>query len=148
MNSKTVHHMNKARQVVNPNDGSLYNRPLVPLHMQGSRSGMRDGSPGFTRAFVNRRIPPRIQPRTRNVQTGMFRRYLNGTLDVDGAQFHVEEGLRKAQGGIPLTEFEALAVMAVYPERAFVGLTQADVRLKAYLSESEKALLRNRIAGK
>lgn len=148
MDARVVHNMRKARQIgFQSPTGSIWDRPMVPLHLQVKRPPMHQGAPGFTQPRDNRRIPGRIQPDARNVRKGPFRRYLDGRLDIDGAQFHVQEGLRKSQAGIPLTEHEALAVMAVFPDREYRGISKNDVRLKARLSEREKSLLRKRCAG-
>jgi hypothetical protein len=90
----------------------------------------------------NREVQPFIPPTSRNYGTGLFRRYPNGELDYEWAKSVVDEAIRKAKIGLPLQEFDALSLSAVFPEMAFKGLPQSIVDIKARLSTMEKERLR------
>jgi len=77
-----------------------------------------------------------VYPESRTYK-GIFRRYPNGTLDYMWATGQVEEAVRKFGKGIPLTENEALATSAVFPEIEFHGLPKSIVKSKAALTEQE-----------
>ena len=81
-------------------------------------------------------------PASRNYGTGLFRRYPNGELDYEWAKSVVDEAIRKTKNGLPLQEFDALSLSAVFPEVTFKGLPQSIVDIKARLSTMEKEKLR------
>lgn len=73
---------------------------------------------------------------------GLFRRYPSGQIDVKYASYVVEQALRKSYMGIPLTENEALACSAVFPDMKFQDVTPSMVTRKAPLSKSESSAIR------
>jgi len=109
------------------------NLTRIPLNMRAPK----------TQWPVENRASHLIVPEsTRNIGSRLFRRYHNGRLDMGWAKGIVREALFKSSRGIPLTELEACAVSAVYPEIRFEGLPKAIVDIKARLSQSEADSLR------
>jgi len=90
----------------------------------------------------NRDVEPFIPSPSRNYGTGLFRRYPNGDLDFEWAKSVVDEAIRKSKIGLPLQEFDALSLSAVFPEITFKGLPAQIVDIKARLSKAEKEKLR------
>ena len=80
---------------------------------------------------------------SRNYGTGLFRRYPDGTIDLNYAKGYVEDAKRKLEKGIPLQELEAVALSAVYPNVHFDGLPKSVVNIKGRLTSQEAESIRH-----
>ena len=92
----------------------------------------------------NRQLQPSMLPESRNIGHTIWRRYPDGTLDVRDALSQLREALRKMRSGAPLNEVDALKIASVYEDYQFNDLLPEVVRLKAFLSLSEKQMLQKK----
>ncbi len=113
-------------------------RSQVPLNVRNRRWGTRwpaDNRPTQLVELSDSRV----------YGHGLFKRYPNGQIDYRYAMDIVEKAVRKSYIGIPLTETEALATSAVFPDMRYKSITSEDLRLRAPISASEAAILRKTI---
>ena len=91
----------------------------------------------------NRTITPKVLPAKRMKGT-IWRRYVNGSLDLNWAYGKLSEAVNVYALGIPMDEISALAISAVFPDDFSVpNIPKSVVEEKAYLDDAERARLQH-----